>query len=322
MRSSNEKPVIVTVTINPAIDKLTTVTEMVSEKKLRCSAPIIDPGGGGINVARVINRLGGRACAIYLGGGYNGALIKKLLDKEAIQNIQSPIVNDTRENIVVFETCSNRQYRFVMPGPEVTGKECDTLLAAVNKLTNIDFLVVSGSLSPGVSPSILTMFGEIAKHKHAKYIVDTSGNALKAALDTDIYLLKPNLDELASIKGSGKLTQTDAISVAREIIAQRKCEIIVISMGKAGAVLVSANDVFQATSPEVEVKSTVGAGDSMLGGMIWALSNKLDLQRVLHYGIASGTAATMNEGSELCHKKDVHILFSELQLLAKEFKNI
>lgn len=285
------------------------------KKKLKCSSPLFEPGGGGINVARAIKKIGGDATAVYLAGGYNGDLLKKLLTKEEVNSLAVEIENDSRENMIVLDASTNLQYRFGMPGPEIAEKEWQHCLERIEQINHIDFLVASGSLSPGVPENIFAQIAAIAKKKQAKLIVDTSGEALKLAVDEGIYLLKPNLGELASLMGKDELNPESVVENAKQIIGKGRCEVIIVSMGAAGAMLVTGEIVQQITAPPVKRKSIVGAGDSMVAGIVWSLARSMSLPEAVKYGVAYGTAATMNPGTELCRLEDVERLYKILESL-------
>ncbi|HET9430852.1 MAG TPA: 1-phosphofructokinase family hexose kinase, partial [Chitinophagaceae bacterium] len=295
---------IITITLNPAIDKSTSIEALLPEKKLRCSPPVFEPGGGGINVARAIHKLGGKASPIYLAGGYTGKFFKQLLEEEGIESIIIEISKHTRENLIVLDRSANQQYRFGMPGPSIRESEWRELLTVLEN-QNADFIVASGSVPEGVTPDIFARIAMIARNKNSKFIVDTSGEPLKQALSKGVYLLKPNLGELASLSGRDHINENEAAELAKEIINKGQCEIIVVSMGPSGALLVTPDTVEKVRSPPVEKKSTVGAGDSMVAGIVWSLAKKKSLLESVQYGVASGTAATLNPGSELCRLEDV-----------------
>ena len=300
---------IVTVTLNPCIDKSTSVGAMAPEKKLRCEAPKFEPGGGGINVARAIKKIGGEALGLYTSGGHSGIFLDQLLQAAGVPTKIIKTQNYTRENLIVLETSTNNQYRFGMPGPALSEGEWKQCLQMIEEEMDVDFIVASGSLPPGVPTNIYAQIAAIAKKKSAKLIVDTSGKALQDAVDEGIYLLKPNLAELSSLAGREEIHAELVDDVAREIIAKGGCEVVVVSLGAAGAMLVSKNEIIQATPPAVKKRSTVGAGDSMVAGIVWSLSRGWDLKDALRYGVATGTAATMNSGTELSRLEDVECLF-------------
>ena len=302
-------PSIITITLNPAIDKSTSVTELAADKKMRCSQPLFEPGGGGVNIARAIKKLGGNANAVYLAGGYTGKFFKQLLDKEDINSFAIEIAGHTRENLVVLDKKNNCQYRFGMPGPEIADQEWKQLLKILDESEDVSFMVASGSIPTGVPDDIFARISTIAKKKNAKFIVDTSGQSLKHALQEGVFLVKPNLGELSSLVGKEWIDFSEVEATARQIINENKCEVVVVSMGAEGALLVTANETARVTPPAAERKSTVGAGDSMVAGMVLSLSKGWSLVQAVQFGVASGTAATMNPGTELCKKEDAEKLY-------------
>ena len=305
---------IITITFNPAMDKSTTVPALIPEKKLKCTKPVYEPGGGGINVARAIKKLGGTATAIYMAGGYTGKAFTQLLNKEGIDSIVAEIKENTRENLIVYETSTNQQYRFGMPGPSILEHEWQQCLAQIENIKEADFIIVSGALPQGIPLAVYSKIGSIARSINAKLIVDTSGEALMEAVQTGLYLIKPNLAELSSLLGKEGLNIERVDEAAREVINKGKCEVVVVSMGAAGAMLVTGNLAMHIMPPAVKIKSTVGAGDSMLAGIVLSLAQNKSIEEAAQYGVACGTAATMNAGTELCRKEDADHLYKLIQM--------
>jgi 6-phosphofructokinase 2 len=304
---------IITITFSPCIDKTTSVPDFIPEKKLRCSAPKLEPGGGGINVSRALKKLGGTSIAIYPSGGCSGVLFDRLMAKE---NVSSKIVraeSETRENFIVVEESSGEQYRFGTPGTFLAEHEWQELVKMIEEEEKVEFIVASGSLPPGVPLDIYAKIAGIANTKGAKFVADTSGEALKNALKEGVYLLKPNLNELGSLTGKPVASAAQIIEAAQQVINENKCEVIVVSMGGAGAVVVSKDIAEKIPVPKVEVKSTVGAGDSTVAGIVLYLSKGVDLLEAVQYGLACGTAATLNPGTELCKKEDADSLFKKIK---------
>ncbi len=303
---------IVTITFSPCIDKSTSVAALMPEKKLKCAAPKLEPGGGGINVSRALKKLGGDSIAIFPSGGYTGNFFNHLMVNENITTVIINALHETRENIIVIDESTNNQYRFGMPGTELMTVEWERCLAAVQEIEDVEFIIASGSLPPGVPLNIFAQLAKMAKNKNAKFIVDTSGEALKEALKEGVYLLKPNIGELSTLASQKKITEQEASTIARSFIIKGKCEVMVISMGADGAMLVTENIIEIIKPPEVKRKSTVGAGDSMMAGIIYYLSLGKNILEAVKYGVACGTAATMNYGTELCRKDDVEYLYKIL----------
>lgn len=301
-------PRIVTVTFSPCIDKSTSIPFLEPDKKLRCNSLLLQPGGGGINVARAIHQLGGEATAIYPAGGYTGKFFNHLLEKENVPFICIETEHETRESITILDISTNQQYKFGLPDNGLYDGEWGRCLKAVEDLSDVEFIVASGSLPHGVPLDIYARLSRIAKNKNAKLIVDTSGEALKHAVQEGVYLFKPNLGELSSLIGRERIEPDEIEDVAREILNRGQAEIIVISMGKSGAMLITKNEAYFTSAPNVESKSTVGAGDSMVAGIVLGISKGWNMHHALQYGVACGTAATMNPGTELCHKEAADLL--------------
>jgi 6-phosphofructokinase 2 len=299
---------IITITFNPCIDKTTTVDALMPEKKLRCSPPVFQPGGGGINVSRGLKRLGTSSVALYPAGGYSGQFLQKLVKEEGIDSKVVDIKSHTRENLIVVDQSSNQQYRFGMPGPSLEEQEWQECLDFLQAASGVEYIVASGSLSPGIPEDIYGRIASIAREKKARLIVDTSGTALEEAVNVGVFMIKPNLGELSSLVGRQDIHAECVDDVAKDIIQKGKCELMMISLGQAGAMLVSKDQVVQMMPPVVKRKSTVGAGDSMVAGIVHSISSGHQLKEALRFGIACGTAATLNEGTELFHKEDVEKL--------------
>lgn len=308
---------IATLTLNPAIDKSAYVDRVVPDDKLRCEDPIREPGGGGINVARVVDRHGGNAHALYTSGGPMGTILERLLGDTDLHHTPLPVEDDTRENLILSETTSDRQYRIGMPGPELTEAELSRCLGALRSLDPTpDYLVASGSLPPGLPKDTYGRVAEVAREIGARALLDTSGAALEEAVHAGWYLLKPNLRELEQLSGASLRTDDERIDAARGFITRDWCEVVVVSMGASGALLVTADQAEHLRSPTVPIKSRVGAGDSMVGGLTLALARGQDLGGAVRFGIAAGAAAVMTPGTELCHPEDTEELFELMRELA------
>lgn len=306
---------IVTLTLNPALDKTTSVENLVPEKKLRCAQPISEPGGGGVNVSRAIHKLGGTSSAFICLGGPLGSHYEKLLQNQEIQFHSIPIEGDTRENLIVVESATGQQFRFGMPGPEILVHEQALILTMLEPaLADADYLVASGSLAPGLPPDFYAHIAKLARKQNCRLVLDTSGPALQQAAKAGAFLLKPNLNELSFLAGVEELKMDEVENAARELIRKGYCEVMVVSLGPVGAMLVTKDQGVQVQAPVVKRRSTVGAGDSMVAGITLSLSRGLSFAEVLAFGVACGTAATMNPGTELCRKKDVDRLFQWLKM--------
>jgi 6-phosphofructokinase 2 len=303
---------IVTLTINPALDVSTSVNKMVPFTKMRCAPAHRDPGGGGINVARVLKRLGIVTTAIYPAGGATGKLLATLLECEGVPSIVIPMANDTREDITIFDETTREQFRLVFPGAPLSDMESQECLAAIARVTpRPAFIIASGSLPAGVSHDF---YGRVAQASKAqsKIIVDTSGPFLKAALETGVYLIKPNLHEFQDLAGIASSDEATLIEAGLRLIDRGQAEVIALSLGPDGALLITRDAAMRANGLPIEPISVSGAGDSFLGAMVWSLVSSDSLEMALRYGVAGGSAALLNPGTELCRAEDVHRLASEV----------
>lgn len=304
---------IVTLTMNPAIDKNSAVDQVVPEAKLRCSRPRREPGGGGLNVARAIQRLGGDSTAYYPAGGPPGMILKQLLDREELVHRPIEIEAWTRENLVVDEERSGQQFRFGMPGPEIREAEWRRCLKVISELgSELDYLVASGSLPPGVPTDFYRRVAEIASGAGARCVVDTSGDALRHSVDAGVYLLKPNVRELQQLAGRELNNEQKQMEAARSLIEAGGAEVVVLSLGAGGAMTITADGSEHVRTPTVPIKSKVGAGDSMVGGIVLALAREENLRDAVRFGAAAGAAAVMTPGTELCRREDAERLYAAM----------
>jgi 6-phosphofructokinase 2 len=321
---SGEKPTpsrpavhsIVTLTINPCIDLSAAVDHVVPDRKLRCGPPRREPGGGGINVARAIRKLGGEALAIYPAGGAAGELLRSLLAAEGVSQRPLPIAGWTRENFNVREETTGHQFRFVLPGPELSAAEQDSCFAEVAALEPFpEYLVASGSLSPGVPVDFLARVARLTRERGGRFVLDASGEAARQALEEGVFLVKPSLREFQHLTGLPDAEESHLVSESKRWIEAGRCEVVVLSLGAAGVLWVTAGSRERLPSPTVPVRSTVGAGDSMLAGIVLRLQQGRPLPEALRFGVAAGAATVMNPGTELCHRADAERLYEQMGTL-------
>ena len=299
---------IVTVTLNPCIDKSSNVGKMKPESKLRCTEVVHEPGGGGINVSKALKKLDTASVALFPAGGHNGAMLQSLLAKDQLRFQAVDTSVETRENWIVLETENNHQYRFTFPGLPVEEKAIITLIDQI-KAYSPSFIVASGSLPPGLPPYFYGLIVKTANALGAKCIVDTSGDALEALHGRNAFLIKPNIGELCKLLGQSYIDRADVPSAARQVLRDGFAEIAAVSMGPLGAWLITKSEQFFAPAPDVPKRSTVGAGDSMVAGITYMLQKGGSLLDAISMGVACGSAATMNEGSQLFKTDDALALY-------------
>jgi 6-phosphofructokinase 2 len=308
-------PTIVTLTINPAVDISTSVPVVQPAHKLRCTMPRRDPGGGGINVARVVTRFGADVLAVFTVGGPIGQHLKELVDREGIRNLTIPIRGDTREDLAVVESETGQQYRFVLPGPTLAESEWSACLDALaSPEIKQRFLVASGSLPPGVPDDFYASVAKSMRGSGTRMIVDTSGAPLKRALDAGVYLIKPNLREMRELTGASMECEADCVSACRQLVEAGRAEVIALTLGHYGAMLVTRDLALRADPLPIKPVSTVGAGDSFLGALVARLAADRDMEDAFRYAVAGGSAALLAHGTELARREDVERLVGSVSV--------
>ncbi|MGB8564667.1 MAG: 1-phosphofructokinase family hexose kinase [Pseudolabrys sp.] len=308
-------PDIVTLTINPAIDIFVNVERVEPTRKLRGSAPKRDPGGGGINVARVAYRLGSTVAAIYPTGGAIGKLLHRLVEREGIASLVTPSHVETRENFTAYEESTGEQYRFVLPGSRLHRAEWEAVLDKLSSLTDKPkFVIASGSVPPGVPEDFFARVARCANQLGAQSVIDTSGPALKAALAHGVSVIKPNLAELSDLMDVALDSEKACIAACRKLTSGSRAKIVALTLGEQGALLVTADKIFRSQPLAIKAVSTVGAGDSFLGGLVAALASGQSLEHAFRIAVAAGSAAVLSPGTELCREEDVQRLLPQVAI--------
>lgn len=288
---------IYTVTLNPAVDKELTVPNLTFDTVLRATASRVDVGGKGFNVSRMAAELGGNSVALGFAGGKAGELLRDGLEAAGIATDFVWVNGETRTNVSVVTAVPSHYLKVNEPGPTVNQAEIQTLLRKVEQLAQTgDYWVLAGSLPPGVPPIIYAQMMQRLHAAGAHVILDTSGEALRLGCGKRPFLAKPNDSEASALTGLPTSNRAEIITAARAIQALGVAN-IVISLGKAGALLATQSNVYLAAAPTIEEKNPIGAGDSLVGGLVWSLSQGDDLPTALRCGIAAGAASASQPGT-------------------------
>ncbi|SCY80873.1 1-phosphofructokinase family hexose kinase [Microvirga guangxiensis] len=302
---------IVTLTLNPAIDGAAEAEQVRPIRKIRTWAERYDPGGGGINAARVIKELGGAALAIYLSGGATGPILDDLVKASGIESRRIPIVGHTRISHTVHERSTGLEFRFVPEGPSVAQEEWQACLSILESIEG-SYLLASGSLPRGVPADFYVQVAKVAARKGIRFVLDTSGDALRQAVGHGLYLIKPSLGELEDLVGRTLSTPREQDAAVQELIASGAAEIVALTLGRDGALLGTRDRLLRIEGLKVTPKSAVGAGDSFLGAMTYGLAQGHSVEEAFALGMAAGTATVLTEGTELCRRADVERLYEDI----------
>ena len=302
---------IMTITMNPAVDIVWELEEMVPHRKLRSTRGIPYPGGGGINVSRGISKLGGESWAIITRGGLTGMLLTELLDELGLSRRVVKIAGHTRLAGICFERSTGHEYRVTPPGPELREEEWQAVLDLVGEMKT-EYVVGTGSLPRGVPNDFYARVAARAKERGAKVVLDTSGKALFEALKEGVYMVKPSQRELENLLRKRAYKEEQQEDLARELVDQGMAEVVALTLGEDGALLVTKDTSLRLPSPRVEVKSAVGAGDSFVSAMVFGLSEGRSPEDAFTLAVAAGAASVMTAGTELFRKPDVDKLYAQL----------
>ncbi|MCD8494223.1 MAG: 1-phosphofructokinase family hexose kinase [Burkholderiaceae bacterium] len=289
---------ILTVTLNPTLDVSTSVARLIDHAKLRCSPELEQVGGGGINVAHVVHSLGGRCQAMLPVGGSRGQDILQRLTDGGLDCITATIDQQNRQCFTVYETETGHEYRFVLPGPTFSQTEQAACISAICNHLPTDHLILSGSLPPGVPDDFYATVIEAVRHTHPtlRIVVDASGETLTHALAAGVFMIKPSREEFCELTGYQATEPIDCVAACRELISQGKAQVIALTLGADGALLVTADQAWQIDPLPVTVTSTVGAGDSFVGGFVWSLTQNPDFMRAARIATAAASAALQTQG--------------------------
>jgi 6-phosphofructokinase 2 len=305
---------IATVTLNPSLDRTVTVEELVMDEANRWTSLRRDPGGKGINVSRVIHELGGETVAYGFIGGIDGETLKHLLQQQAVPFDFTPIKGEIRSNFIIADLATYHQTRIDAPGPHIMRHELQKLVQKVKHISpKPDFLVFAGSVPPAVPADIYRQLIEAAKNNGIKTVLDSDNKWLKEGIKAKPNVIKPNVHEAEELLGK-HLRSEAAIVKALKLLVDRGIEVAVISRGKDGLIAANGKMVLKAIPPQVEVRSTVGAGDSTIAGLVLKLNEGLGIDEACRWAVAAGTAATLAPGTELCRREDVERLLSKVKI--------
>lgn len=306
---------IATVTLNPSLDRTVTVEELVLDETNRWTNLRRDPGGKGINVSRVVHELGGKTIAYGFIGGIDGETLKHLLRQQGVRFDFTSINGEIRSNFIITDLKTRRQTRIDAPGPQISKSHLKKLTAKISRIKpKPDFLVLAGSVPPGVPDDIYRQLIDEAKKNGIKTVLDSDNKWLTEGIKALPNVIKPNVHEAGELLGR-QLRDEAAIIKAVKTLVKRGIEVAVISRGKDGLIVASEETLIKVIPPRVEVRSTVGAGDSTIAGLVLKLSQGARIEEAARWAAAAGTSATLTPGTELCRQQDVEKLLHRVKVM-------
>lgn len=300
---------VLTITLNPSVDIGTEADQVITDQKTRCSAPVYDPGGGGINVSRVLNRLGVHSDALFVAGGYTGNLLKQMMEEESIPTIPIESTDKTRQNISIIDNSIGKQYRFVLPGLISNIDTWHTVLTEIDRLAPMhSYIVASGSLPAGIPQQAYSEIASIAHSHGASFILDTSGTSLIHGLEHGAEFIKPNQEEFRELRTTFSARNDEELC---DILFRKGVKNIVHTLGKEKTLLITPEGTTEFKPPTIKLRSTIGAGDSFVGGLVAGLLKGFSKTKSVGYGISAAASTLQSEGTDLCDPQEVEQIFAE-----------
>lgn len=290
---------VVTFTMNPAVDLFGETQHIFDDSKSRCRQTALLPGGGGINVARNMRRMGSKTITIFPAGGPNGQYLAELLEQDSQPFDAIPIAAHTRQNFAITDKSRQVMHHFVFPGPELSDAE---LASCRNALLahNADWMVLSGSLPEHIDQQFYADVTRQAQQRGCKVLLDTSGKALSETLFHGAYLAKLNRKEFASLGYDEEASVTELLSQMRDLVKRNAVEVLIVTLNRGGAALVSKDGLESYISaPKVTIVSHVGAGDSFMSALAHQLNQGAPLLKAFRYGVAAAYVTVQCEGNQL-----------------------
>jgi len=302
---------IYTITLSPSLDRNIDVEEFLYDDINMIVRQERSPGGRGIDVSRVVRELGGQSTALGFMGGYNGLEIEGRVVNEGIVCDFTRTNGETRENVVIHQRKKKTQTFLATPAPEIAPFDATIFLNKLKQIPGDSFVTMSGRrLPPGLDDSFYAQIITILKNRNIKTFLDSDGEPLRRGVQAGPYLFKPSIHELGRLTAKSIKDQDEVLENAAPYL--ELSDHVVVSMGARGAIGFSKEEVFVAIPPKVTVKSSIGAGDALMAGLVYALSRRMDFRDAVILGVACGTASTLTADSARCSKEDVAAIRNEV----------
>lgn len=287
-----------TVTLNPTLDVATSVDRLIDHEKLRCAPEQEQVGGGGLHVAQVLHAFGADVQALLTTGGYRGQEIEQHLKDDGLHCLSVGISEESRQCFTVYERTTGHEYRFILPGPTLSELDAEQILSQIEQNLPQQWLVLSGSLTPGLADDFYAQVIDRARQKNPnlKILVDAAGAPLKQALQQGVDIIKPSLTEFEALNGAPFTDLVECVSFARALIQRAQVKVVALTLGAQGALMIDDTATLKVDALAVTVTSTVGAGDSFVGGLLWSLASGGSLQQAAAIGTAASAAALQTQG--------------------------
>jgi 6-phosphofructokinase 2 len=307
---------IYTITLNPALDRTLWIKKIREDVSNRIVSEETYAGGKGVDVSKVLKNFGMDNTALGFVAGFAGRELEGRLINEGVHCDFVRVAGETRTNIIIHEEESGKQLAFNARGPEVQPYELTQLIEKLETLPDPGFVTIGGSLPRGLNPEIYRKIITMMKARSARVVLDVDGEGLKLGLKACPNIIKPNIHEMSELVGR-ELNDIDEVAQGARDVNKMGVDIVLVSMGARGILLVSGDEEYLAVPPEVKVSNTIGAGDSSVAGFVFGLANGKDLKDALRYAAAAGTSTTLSQGTALCQREDFERILPQVKLITR-----
>lgn len=296
---------VLTVTLNPALDKTVTIEEFVNGGLNRIKASRTDAGGKGINVSKALKQFSVDVASWGLTAGHQGKIVSEQLTGLGIPNFFIETEGETRTNLKVYDKCTKVTTEFNEAGFTV-GRQIlrEFIERYADAVRNVPVVVLGGSLPPGAPNDTYKTLIEIANNAGARTVLDADGQPFMHGIEAVPYAIKPNIHELEALFGESFQTDREIVSAARRLTG-KGIAYVAVSLGADGSILVSPNEAFRAKPFPIVPLSTVGAGDSMVAALVYCLLERKPLEEIARWTSAAGTVTASKPGTEVCTLSEV-----------------
>lgn len=309
---------ILTITLKPAVDYASSTERVEAGPKLYCRRPRVDPGGGGVNVARAILRLGGSARALVVVGGPTGDRLLKLLAAEGVPTVECRVAGETGYSLAITDAQSGEQFRFTLPGEPMSETEAPSILDQISNTVPRDgFVVLSGGVANGLPDNFPQKVQAAVSQCDGRLVVDTSKAPLLHLIKSPtapLDVLRLDRSEVEKVVGRPMRSVVDNLAYAEQLVGSGVARIVVSGHGPEGSVMVAGDQRFFCHAPKVPVRSTIGAGDAMVGAFTLSLSRGEAPEEALKWGVAAAAATVGTEGTALFELAEVNVLLTHCRL--------
>jgi len=304
---------ILTVTINPSVDRNIEVDRLVFEDRAYILSRSDSAGGRGMNASRVLDSFGAKTLAVVTSGGVNGARLEKLAAKSGFPVKVVPIHNETRVNLTITDK-QGLAIRLNERGPKITPEELTRVEKVVaNRLESASWLMLCGSIPPGVSTDFYTKLIRMARERKVKTLLDTDGDALLHGIEAGPSIVSPNQPEAERLLNRALITRAQFLEAATRIKAMG-AEAVMLSLGGRGVVAVNENQLLEVIPPRTDAASPLGAGDALAAAYVWAAMKKKDFAECVRWAVAAGTASAMQPGLVFANLEQTKEVFKSVEL--------